>query len=75
LDEDAAWTAFAKDCLQSWLEVRNGSLCREKQFEKQKESRFLSMFDDDEDGEKEDLAPIDSNIFGRSDDYGGQLED
>ena len=33
------------------------------------------MFDDDEDGEKEDLAPIDSNIFGRSDDYGGQLED
>ena len=35
------------------------------------------MFDnDDEEGENdEELAPIDSNIFGRSDDYGGQLED
>ena len=38
-------------------------MCRGKGFEKQKESRFLSMFDDDEDEDQGD-APID--MFSRN---------
>lgn len=53
LADDADWMAFARDCLERRLAVRQGSLCREKQFEKQKQSRFLSMFDDDEDEEED----------------------
>ena len=43
------WIEFDKSYLTPRIEKRAGSLCRGKQFEKQKESRFLSMFDDDDD--------------------------
>ena len=70
LDDMEEWKNFEESSLRARIELRTGSLCRGKKFEKQKESRFLSMFDDDND---EADNPIDS--FGREDDYGGGFED
>ena len=55
LAEDQSWTSFVKDCLQPRIELRTGSLCRGKQYEKQSQSRFLSMFDDDNDDGDEQI--------------------
>lgn len=50
--------------------ARRGTLCRENQFERKSKSRFAGMFDDDD---EEEEVPLD--LFKRSDDYGGGLED
>ena len=70
LEEDSEWKSFESEYLQPRIEVRTGNLCRQIQFEKQKESRFKSMFDDDED---EGDTPVD--MFIRNSDYGGGLDD
>ena len=70
LEEDTEWKSFESGYLQPRIEVRTGNLCRQNQFEKQKESRFKSMFDDDEDD-----GDTPANMFHRKDDYGGNLDD
>ena len=70
LDEDAEWKSFEADYLRPRLELRTGNLCRQNHIEKQRESRFKSMFDDDED---DGDTPLD--MFQRNDDYGGGLDD
>ena len=67
-DENNEWKNFESSYLRPRIEKRTGNLCRGQQ--KKKESRFLSMFDDDED---DGDAPIE--MFSRDDDYGGGLED
>ena len=62
------WIEFDKSYLTPRIEKREGKLCRGKQFEKQKESRFLSMFDDDDDDGDQ---PVD--IFSRDNDYGSSV--
>lgn len=47
LDENSEWSNFESSYLRPRIEKRAGNLCRGQQ--KKKESRFLSMFDDDED--------------------------
>ena len=66
LQENEEWAQFERDYLRPRIETRSGRLCKGKQFEKQKESRFLSMFDDDEDEADQQV-----DIFNRADDYGG----
>lgn len=69
LDDNQEWVAFERENLRPRIEKRSGSLCKGKEYEKKKESRFLSMFDDDDDEPDQNL-----DIFGdRDDDYGGGL--
>lgn len=49
LEDNQEWVAFERENLRPRIEKRSGSLCRGKEYEKKKESRFLSMFDDDDD--------------------------
>ena len=49
LQETESWKTFTESYLKPRIELRTGSLCRGKQFEKKEKSRFASMFDDDED--------------------------
>jgi len=46
--ENTEWVDFEKTYLKPREELRSGSLCRGQQFEKKEKSRFISMFDDDE---------------------------
>ena len=72
LQEERQWKDFQDNFLKDRLELRSGKLCRGKQFEKQKESRFLSMFDDDEDDGDNKIEEV---MHRRDDDYGGGLAD
>ena len=72
LEDDSQWKDFQDNFLKERLELRSGKLCRGKQFEKQKESRFLSMFDDDEDDGDDKIEEV---MHRRDDDYGGGLAD
>ncbi len=71
LEENELWMFFEKTSLKPRIEKREGQLCSQKQFGKQKESRFLSMFDDDED---EGDAPI-PDLLGLEGVYGTGLAD